>query len=406
MPQGAEFLHEGRRLACEPVSAGLRAEALAGHGVPNSNPRARHADCKPVLGSMKIAQIAPLAESVPPKLYGGTERVVSYLTEELVRLGHDVTLFASGDSETSARLVATAPRALRLAGGREPLAPLVHMVEQVRRVAHEFDILHFHIEHVHLPAFRPLARKTVTTMHARLDLPEIEPLYREFNDMPLVSISNAQRRPLAFAHWVGTVHHGLASAVCPFNPAVRPASLPSSRGGYFAFLGRVSPEKGLERAIEIARRAGARLRIAAKVDRADEEFFRAQIAPLLDAPGIEFVGEVNEAQKPAFLGNATALLFPIDWPEPFGLAMIEAMSCGTPVIAGPHGAVAEVVENGRTGYVVETIDDAVAALDKAARLDRLAVRTRFEERFSAARMAQDYLAVYRALGRRRALAAV
>jgi glycosyltransferase involved in cell wall biosynthesis len=348
---------------------------------------------------MKIAQIAPLAESVPPKLYGGTERVVSYLTEELVRLGHDVTLFASGDSETTAKLVAAAPRALRLDPRvKDPLAPLALMIERVRAMAHEFDILHFHIDHVHLPVFRPLARKTVTTMHSRLDLAELAPLYREFGDMPLVSISTAQRKPLAFANWVGTVHHGLAREVCPFNPA--------PRGGYFAFLGRVSQEKGLERAIEIARRAGVRLRIAAKIDTADQEYFQTRIVPRLGEPGIEFVGELNEAQKPAFLGNASALLFPIDWPEPFGLAMIEAMSCGTPVIAWPHGSVPEVVEDGRTGYVVDSIDAAVAALEKAAHLDRLGVRERFEERFSAARMAQDYLSVYRALGRRRAVAAI
>ena len=348
---------------------------------------------------MKIAQIAPLAESVPPKLYGGTERVVSYLTEELVRLGHDVTLFASGDSETTAKLLAAAPRALRLDSTvKDPLAPLALMVERVRAMAHEFDILHFHIEHVHLPVFRPLARKTVTTMHGRLDLPELAPLYREFGDMPLVSISTAQRKPLAFANWIATVHHGLAREVCPFNPA--------PRGGYFAFLGRVSREKGLERAIEIARRAGVRLRIAAKIDTADQEYFQSRIVPQLAEPGIEFVGEVNEAHKPAFLGNATALLFPIDWPEPFGLAMIEAMSCGTPVIAWPHGSVPEVVEDGRTGYVVDSIDAALAALEKAARLDRLGVRERFEERFSAARMAQDYLSVYRALARRRAMAAI
>ena len=347
---------------------------------------------------MRIAQIAPLAESVPPKLYGGTERVVSYLTEELVRLGHDVTLFASGDSETSARLVACAPRALRLHGVKDPLAQIALQLERVRQQAHEFDILHFHIEHVHLPVFRPLARKTVTTMHGRLDAPDLAPLYREFADMPLVSISNAQRAPLAFANWAATVYHGLAAEVCPLNPA--------PRGGYFAFLGRVSPEKGLDRAIEIARRAGARLRIAAKIDATDEDYFRAHIVPLLATPGIEFVGEVNEAQKPAFLGNATAMLFPIDWPEPFGLAMIEALSCGTPVIAWPHGAVREVVEDGRTGYIVDSVEDAVAALEKVPRLDRFAVRSRFEERFSAARMAQDYLSVYRALGRRRAIAAV
>jgi len=347
---------------------------------------------------MKIAQIAPLTESVPPKLYGGTERVVSYLAEELVRLGHDVTLFASGDSETSAKLVACSRRALRLDPTvKDPLAHLTLMLERVRSRAQEFDILHFHLEHLHFPLFRSVARKTVTTVHGRLDLPELPPLYREFSDMPLVSVSNAQRAPVPFANWVGTVHHGLAREVCPFNPA--------PRGGYFAFLGRVSPEKGLERAIEIARRAGARLRIAAKVDPADEEYFRSEIMPLVATPGVEFVGELTEAQKPAFLGNATALIFPIDWPEPFGLAMIEAMSCGTPVIAWPQGAVPEVVEHGRTGFVVDSIDAALVALERAPRLDRLAVRSRFEERFSAARMAQDYLSVYRALARRRAVAA-
>jgi glycosyltransferase involved in cell wall biosynthesis len=347
---------------------------------------------------MKIAQIAPLAESVPPKLYGGTERVVSYLTEELVRLGHDVTLFAAGDSETSAKLVACAPRAQRLdASLKDPLAHLTLMLEQVRSRAHEYDVLHFHIESLHLPLFRPMARKTVTTLHSRLDCAELVALYREFADMPVVSISASQRAPLPFANWVGTVYHGLAREVCPFNPA--------PRGNYFAFLGRVSREKGLERAIDIARRANVRLRIAAKIDRVDEDYFNEEIAPLLSAPGIEFVGEVNEAQKPAFLGNATALLFPIDWPEPFGLAMIEAMSCGTPVIAWRNGSVPEVVEDGRTGLIVASTEEAVAAVGRVARLDRLAVRERFEERFSAARMAQDYLAVYRALGRRRAVAA-
>jgi len=352
---------------------------------------------------MRIAQIAPLAEAVPPKLYGGTERVVSYLTEELVRLGHDVTLFASGDSETAARLIAGAPHALRLDPVvKDPLAPLALMLERVRAQAQEFDILHFHLQHVHLPLFRPLARRTVTTMHGRVDLAELTPLYRQFSEMPLVSISTAQRRPLPFANWVGTVHHGLADEVCPFNPAFNHAA----RGGYFAFLGRVSPEKGLDRAIEVARRAGVRLRIAAKIDPADEEYFQREIVPLLGLPGVEFIGEVNEAQKPAFLGNATALLFPIDWPEPFGLAMIEAMSCGTPVIGWAHGSVPEIVDQGRTGFIVDSIEQALAALDKVARLDRLGVRSRFEERFSAARMAQDYLSVYRALGRRRALAAL
>ena len=347
---------------------------------------------------MKIAQIAPLVESVPPRLYGGTERVVSYLTEELVRLGHDVTLFASGDSETRAELVACAPRALRLAGVQDPIPYYTLMLETVRQRTGEFDVLHFHLDHLHLPLFRPFARKTVTTLHGRLDLAPLAPLYREFAEMPVVSISNSQRAPLPSANWAGTVHHGLAREICPFNPA--------PRGGYFGFLGRVAPEKGLGRAIDIVRRAGARLRIAAKIDPADTGYFDTLIKPLLAERGIEFVGEVDEAGKPAFLGNATALLFPIDWPEPFGLAMIEAMSCGTPVIAWPHGAVSEIVEDGVTGFVVDSIEAAVAALDKARRLDRVRVRERFEERFSAARMARDYLSVYRALGRRRALAVV
>jgi glycosyltransferase involved in cell wall biosynthesis len=351
---------------------------------------------------MKIAQIAPLAESVPPKLYGGTERVVAYLTEELVRVGHDVTLFATADSETSAELAACAPRALRLAAVPDPIPYYTLMLETVRRRAAEFDVLHFHLEHLHLPLMRPLARKTVTTLHGRLDLPGLAPLYREFAEMPLVSVSDSQRAPLAFANWVGTVHHGLAREICPFNPAIRPPA----RGGYFAFLGRVSPEKGLERAIEVARRAGARLRIAAKIDAQDRDYFASRIEPLLGLPGIEFLGEVQEADKPALLGNATALLFPIDWPEPFGLAMIEAMSCGTPVIAWPHGAAPEIVEPGVTGLLVDSIDAALAALDDVARLDRARVRERFEERFSAERMARDYLSLYRALGRRRAVAAL
>jgi glycosyltransferase involved in cell wall biosynthesis len=345
---------------------------------------------------MKIALIAPLAESVPPKLYGGTERVVSYLAEELVRLGHDVTLFATADSETSGKLVACAPHALRLSQVQDPVPYYTLMLERVRSRAPEFDVLHFHVDHLHLPLFRPFARKTVTTLHGRLDLASLAPLYREFSDMPLVSISNSQRAPLPFANWVGTVYHGLSREICPFNPA--------PRGGYFAFLGRVSPEKGLGRAIDIVRRAGARLRIAAKIDPVDAGYFEALIKPRLAERGIEFIGELDEASKPAFLGNATALLFPIDWPEPFGLAMIEAMSCGTPVVAWANGAVPEIVEDGVTGFIVDSIDAAVAALERAARLDRARVRRRFEERFSASRMARDYLSVYRALGRRRAMA--
>ena len=347
---------------------------------------------------MKIAQIAPLAESVPPRLYGGTERVVSYLTEELVRLGHDVTLFASGDSQTGARLVACAPRALRLDPRvRDPLPHHLLMIERVRRHAPEFDVLHFHVEHVHLPLFRPFARKSVTTLHGRLDLPDLPALYREFDDMPLVSISDAQRQPLAFANWAGTVYHGLPEPVCPFNPA--------PRGQYLAFLGRISPEKGIERAVEIARRAARPLRIAAKIDQAEEGYWRSRVAPLMSGPLVDFLGEVTEEDKPAFLGNATALLFPIDWPEPFGLAMIEAMSCGTPVIAWPNGSVREIVEHGATGFIVNSIEEAVAAVHEAPRLDRAQVRRRFEERFSAARMARDYLSVYRSLARRRDRAA-
>jgi glycosyltransferase involved in cell wall biosynthesis len=331
-----------------------------------SNRHSRHADCSHVSTGMKIAQIAPLAESVPPRLSGGTERVVFYLTEELVRLGHDVTLFAGGDP-----------------------------VEGVRNRAREFDVLHFHLEHLHLPLLRRLARKTITTLYGRLDLPDLLPLYRDFDDMPLVSISDAQRRPLSEANWVATVHHGLPEPVCPYNPA--------PRGQYLAFIGRVSPEMGLDRAIEIARRAGVRLRIAAKVERADEGYWRSRIAPLVSDPLIEFAGEVSEEDKPALLGNATALLFPIDCPEPFGLAMIEAMSCGTPVIAWPHGSVPEIVDEGVTGLLVSSIDQAVAAVHDVAGLSRAQVRRRFEERFSAARMARDYLAVYRSPGTKKKL---
>ena len=348
---------------------------------------------------MKIAQIAPLAESVPPSLYGGTERVVSYLTEELVRLGHEVTLFASGDSSTAARLVACAPRALRLDPRvHDPLPHHLLQLERVRARAAEFDVLHFHVEHLHLPLFRPLAAKTVTTMHGRLDLPDLPPLYREFDDLPLVSISDSQRRTLPAARWLATVHHGLPDGVCPFNPA--------PRGRYLAFLGRVSPEKGLERAVAIARRAGMRLRIAAKVDKGgDERYWRERIAPLIDEAQVEYIGEVDEAQKPLFLGNAAALLFPIDWPEPFGLAMIEAMSCGTPVIAWPNGSVPEIVDHGVTGLIVNSIEEAADAVPQAMRLDRAGVRRRFDERFSAARMARAYLAVYRTLRTRKEILA-
>ena len=340
---------------------------------------------------MKIAQIAPLVESVPPRLYGGTERVVFHLTEELVRLGHEVTLFATADSRTSARLVAGAPRATRLdPRSPDPLPYHLAMLERVRAHAAEFDVLHFHLELLHLPLFRPFARKTVTTLHGRLDVPGLDEIYHLFDDMPLVSISHAQRRPLRVANWLATVHHGLPP------PAVAPAALPEP--GYLVFLGRVSPEKGLERAIEVARRARMRLRIAAKVDRADEAYWKSRIVPLLGDSLIEYLGEVSEADKPALLGNAAALLFPIDWPEPFGLVMIEAMAFGTPVIAWAAGSVPEVIEPGVSGLVVRSVDEALAALRELPRIDRGVVRRRFTERFSAARMARDYLAAYAALG--------
>jgi glycosyltransferase involved in cell wall biosynthesis len=347
---------------------------------------------------MKIAQIAPLAESVPPRLYGGTERVVSYLTDELVRLGHEVTLFASGDSVTQARLVGCAPRALRLDPSvRDPVPHLLMMLERVRQRVHEFDVLHFHIEPLlHFPLFRSHGRKCVTTLHGRLDLQDLEPLFREFKDLPLVSVSDHQRAPARGMNWVATVHHGLSPEVCPFNPA--------PRGPYFAFLGRVSPEKGVDRAIQVARRAGVKLRIAAKVDQADERYFRERIAPLIGGD-VQFIGELAERDKPAFLGNASGLLFPIDWPEPFGLAMIEAMSCGTPVLAWRNGAVPEIVEHGVSGFIVDSVDAAVAHLPRLSALDRSQVRRRFETRFTAARMAQEYLGVYRSLGRKQLMRA-
>ena len=338
---------------------------------------------------MKIAQIAPLAESVPPRLYGGTERIVSYLTEELVRQGHDVTLFASGDSLTSARLVPCAATALRLNSAvRDSLPYHVMMLDEVRRRAHEFDVLHFHIDLIHFPLIRQFSERTVTTLHGRLDLPDLWSFYHAFPEMPLVSISDDQRRPMPPVNWAGTVHHGLPLDLLAFNAV--------PKGGYLAFLGRISPEKGPERAIEIALRAGLPLKIAAKVDPVDEAYWREVVEPLIYThPPITYVGEVNEREKAAFLGDALALLFPIDWPEPFGLVMIEAMACGTPVIAFRRGAVPEVIEHGRTGFVVDHIADAVEAVGLANELDRAQIRLRFEQRFSAERMARDYLAIYR-----------
>jgi glycosyltransferase involved in cell wall biosynthesis len=339
---------------------------------------------------MRIAQIAPPIESVPPKLYGGTERIVSYLTEELVALGHDVTLFASGDSITAANLVSCAPRALRLDSSVvDPIPYYMLMLDRVRQRADDFDILHFHIDQFHFPIFRPIASRTVTTLHGRQDLPDLLPLYLGFDDMPLVSISDHQRRPVPHANFVATVHHGL-----PVN-LHRPVATPCR--DYVAFLGRISPEKGPDRAIAMARAFGVPLKIAAKVDRADEAYFRTQIEPLLAGPGVEFIGEINEHQKTQFLGEARALLFPVDWPEPFGLSMIEAMACGTPVLAFRRGSVPEIIEDGLTGVIVETMEEAIAALPRVMALDRKGIRQRFEQRFSAARMAKDYVGVYRSL---------
>jgi glycosyltransferase involved in cell wall biosynthesis len=342
---------------------------------------------------MRIAQIAPLMESVPPRLYGGTERIVSYLTEELVQLGHDVTLFASGDSVTAANLVGCAPVALRLEPRvRDTIPYYMLMLDRVRERADEFDIIHFHIDQFHFPIFRPIAGRTVTTLHGRQDLPDLKPLYVGFDDMPLISISNAQRGPVANANFVTTVQHGIPADLHPL--IVHP------RGGYVAFLGRIAAEKRPDRAIAIARALGLPLKIAAKIDRVDEAYFREKIAPLLNEPGVEFIGEINERQKSDFLGEARALLFPIDWPEPFGLVMIEAMACGTPVLAFRAGAVPEVIDEGVTGIIVDSLEEAVAAMPRVLSLDRASVRRRFEERFSARRMALDYVSVYENLLRR------
>ena len=336
---------------------------------------------------MRIAQVAPLYESCPPQLYGGTERIVSHLTEELVRQGHEVTLFASGDSRTLAMLEAPCERALRLDPQcRDPLAHHMVLINRVASSAHLFDIIHFHIDYLHFPVFASRAGKTLTTLHGRLDLPDLPPLHREFPMMPLVSISDAQRAPLAWANWQGTVYHGLPPDLF---------SLGRGGGGYLVFIGRISPEKGPERAIEIARRASLPLVIAAKVDKADQEYYEDRVKPLLNDPLIEYIGEVGDEEKGALLGDAIALLFPIDWPEPFGLVQIEAMACGTPVIAFRRGAVPEITEPGATGCLVENIDEAVAAIPMAQRLDRRSIRRHFEKRFLVERMAHDYLELYR-----------
>ena len=337
---------------------------------------------------MRIAQIAPLCESVPPKLYGGTERVVSYLTEELVRQGHDVTLFASGDSQTAARLIPGCDAALRLAdGGCDAVPYHISQIEQVRARASDFDILHFHLDYLHFPLLREMRAPAVTTLHGRLDLTWVPPFYRSFPEMPLVSISDDQRRPMPPVNWAATVAHGLPRNLLPFSPR--------AEGGYLAFLGRISPEKRPDRAIEIAVRTGQRLKIAAKIDRVDEEYWTTMIKPMVDrSPLVEYVGEIGENEKATFLGGASALVFPIDWPEPFGLVMIEAMSCGTPVVAFRCGSVPEVIEDGVSGFVVDDIAQACEGVRLAMGLDRAAVRRAFEKRFSVEAMARSYLDVY------------
>jgi glycosyltransferase involved in cell wall biosynthesis len=347
---------------------------------------------------MRIAQVAPLTEAVPPKFYGGTERVIWWLTEELVALGHEVTLFASGDSRTSATLVPMWPKALRLDGSvRDPMALHMAMLEEVYRRAREFDIIHCHLDYYPFSLFSRQEVPFITTLHGRLDLPEHQPVFETFRDIPIISISNSQRRPLPHANWVRTIHHGLPGALLTPQPA---------NPSYLAFLGRISPEKRLDCAIRIAQRCGLPLRIAAKIDRADRDYFETEIKPLLDADGIELIGEISDAEKPAFQSGALALLCTVDWPEPFGLVMIEAMACGTPVIAFNRGSVPEVVEDGVTGFIVEDELSAVGAVGQLPRLSRETVRRRFEERFTARRMAEDYLATYRALIRPRNLALV
>jgi glycosyltransferase involved in cell wall biosynthesis len=341
---------------------------------------------------MRIAQVAPLTEAVPPRLYGGTERVVHWLTEELVTLGHEVTLFASGDSQTSATLDATWPKALRLDGSvRDPNALHIVMLERVRQKCddEQFDLLHFHLDYYPFSLFSRQPTPFLTTLHGRLDLPEHQPVFTTFSSVPVISISDAQRRPVPQANWVRTVHHGLPEKLLTPQP-LRPE--------YLAVLGRIAPEKGVDRAIRIASRCGIPLKIAAKVDRADQDYYDEVIRPLIaDNSLVEYIGEITDREKSDFLSGAIALLVPIDWPEPFGLVMIEAMACGTPVIAYNRGSVAEIVDHGLTGFVVDNEASAVAAVGRVSSLSRTAVRQQFETRFTSRRMALDYLAAYNGL---------
>jgi glycosyltransferase involved in cell wall biosynthesis len=340
---------------------------------------------------MRIAQVAPLYESVPPKLYGGTERIVSYLTEELVKQGHEVTLFASGDSLTQAQLVPVCSQALRLDRGCiDQLAHHVVMLQEVMAQRERFDLIHFHIDYLHFPLTRLLGWTTLTTLHGRLDIPDLVPVYKSFPEMPVSSISSAQRQPLPWLNWQGTVYHGLPEGHYDFS---------GKSGTYLAFLGRTSPEKGLDDAIEIAHRTGIPLKIGAKIDNADRQYFDTRIKPLLNSGGIEFLGEIGFPQKNELLGGAAALLFPIAWPEPFGIVMIEAMACGTPVIAYPRGSVPEIVEHGLTGFIVEDVDGAAEAVRQIDLIDRPACRRRFEERFTAKLMSSNYVRMYESLVR-------
>ena len=337
---------------------------------------------------MRIAQIAPLYECVPPKLYGGTERIVSYLTEELVRQGHEVSLFASGDSKTSAKLVPCCEKAVRLNPSiHDPLPYHIIMLEEVRQRIDQFDVLHFHIDFLHAPLIRSLVQRTVSTHHGRLDLPDVAAFYRVFPELPLVSVSQDQRKYLPHANWVGTVYHGLPCDLLAFQP--------KARGGHLAFLGRISPEKGPNRAIEIAARTAMPLKIAAKVDRVDQAYWEEIVRPMVDAHrNVEFIGEIGDQDKAKLLGDAAALLFPVDWPEPFGLVIIEAMACGTPVIAFRRGSVAEVLEEGTSGFIVDTVEEAVTAVRRIGSLDRAKIRAEFERRFTVERMARDYCDIY------------
>ena len=344
---------------------------------------------------MKIAQVAPLTEAVPPKLYGGTERVVAYLTDALVELGHEVTLFASGDSVTKATLAPIWPRALRLDPDvRDHFVPLFIQLETVARRAHEFDVIHSHLDYFGYPLLRRLGTPSITTLHGRLDLPELPALYGVYGDIPVVSISDSQRVPLPEANYVATVLHGLPRDLLAKG---------SGRGGYLAFLGRISPEKAPDAAIRIAAKAGMPLKIAAKVDRVDREYFRSTIEPLLSLGDVDFIGEIREDQKEEFLGNAAGLLFPIAWREPFGLVMIEAMACGTPVIAMENGSVPEVLENGVTGFIVHSEQEAIDAVSRIGSLDRGRIRAEFDRRFTAHRMAQNYLKLYARLAQARSV---